>query len=257
VTGSQALVQGDVVTESQALAPATYVATNVEQWNVCSAVNCMVLDCCCWSTFYTEPHPDYPNHENVTRERHCVRGTLPEQFVLVKDPGYVGSLGQQNSLMANQNPDFSEGRDLCCVVSVDDVTTKASADTIVEETPVFETTAPPLLVSDEVVEAPVEETPPPPEETPPVMESHSGPFHGPHNHTNASNHSNHSNASMAPNHTLLAHARRASPDDGNVGSEFEKLEEEADGGFDYRDLPRLQAEASAVLASRGHLRAAR
>merc|ERR1719440_1700210 len=177
----------------------------------------MVLDCCCWSTFYTEPHPDYPNHENVTRERHCVRGTLPEQFVLVKDPGYVGSLGQQNSLMANQNPDFSEG----------------------------------------VVEAPVEETPPPPEETPPVMESHSGPFHGPHNHTNASNHSNHSNASMAPNHTLLAHARRASPDDGNVGSEFEKLEEEADGGFDYRDLPRLQAEASAVLASRGHLRAAR
>merc|ERR1719240_1416462 len=55
----------------------------------------MALDCCCWSTFYTEPHPDYPNHENVTRERKCVRGSLPEQFVLVKIPDTSGVLGSR------------------------------------------------------------------------------------------------------------------------------------------------------------------
>jgi hypothetical protein len=208
----------------------------------------------------------YPNPEVLNRERKCIRGGLPEEYVLVKEPGYVGSGGQHESLMANQDPDLGMGRDLCCVVSIegDGVVTQASHATVQETTEILETTAPPLLVNPEPeLAVPVEEAPPPMEEAPPPMEEappmH---FHG-HNHTNASNHSNHSNHSNASMwepglaDAVLAYTRRVS-DDGatTVSTEFEREEKLADGGFDFRDLARLEGEAAAVAASRGHLRAA-
>lgn len=257
------------VSDSQAFAaPADTVATNVEQWTICTVEPCMTLNCCCWSTLYQEEHPEYPNPEIANRERKCIRGTLPDDFVLVKEPGYVGTNGQKEALMANQDPDFGVGRDLCCAVSKDDVTTQASHATMQEEVPVETTTPPPPIVNTDP-SSEVPEEPPPVEEAPVELsehladeshniEMHSGKFHG-RNHTNTSNHSNHSNfsnASMVPEPPVeasLAHARRATD---AAGSEFEKLEKDSDGAFDYRDLPRLQAEAAVVMVGRGHLRGA-
>merc|ERR1719281_2182659 len=79
--------------------------------------------------------------------RKCIRGNLSDAYVLVKEPGYVGTDGQYEAQMANQNPDFGVGRDLCCVASKDDVITQASRHSMQEEVPVIETTPPPLLVN--------------------------------------------------------------------------------------------------------------
>jgi hypothetical protein len=262
-----AFLRGDVVTTSQANVASNTnggqfpgqeaTELNVEAPKMCAMEPCMTMNCCCWSTLYQEEHPDYPNPEVANRERKCTRGDLPQEYVLVKEPGYVGTDGQYEAQMANQNPDFGVGRDLCCVASKDDVITQASRQSMQEEVPIEETTPPPLLenpdptpTAEEVVEAPVEShagnlTV---SNTTPALHNSTG-FHG-GNHTNTSNHSN---ASWA----VFAYARRASTNDGDHESEFDRLEQESDGGFDFRDLPRLQAEASAVMASRGHLRSAR
>lgn len=258
------------IEESQAFAPNDVEADTTTQWTICKLDPCLGEHCCCWSTLYLDPHPDYPNPEIANRERKCTRGGLPADYVLLKEPGYVGSNGQEKALMANQNPDYA-GRDLCCVVSIHDVTDIASAHTMQEEVPTTTTTEFPVLENPDPMEeteaAPAEEGPPP--EGPPPddsanVELHSGAFHG-LNHTNKSNHSNHSNHSNGSDldewrhwvESSLAHARRESQyvDDGAAPSEFEELEKESDGGFDFRDLPRLQNEAASVMAARGHLRA--
>lgn len=264
-----AFLRGDVVTTSQANVASNTnggqfpgqeaTELNVEAPKMCAMEPCMKMNCCCWSTLYQEEHPDYPNPEVANRERKCTRGDLPQEYVLVKEPGYVGTDGQYEAQMANQNPDFGVGRDLCCVASRDDVITQASRHSMQEEVPIEETTPPPLLENPDP-------TPPAPAEAPvesnasnltapdiaPVPHNATG-FHG-GNHTNTSNHSN---ASRGPVDAVFAYARRASTNDGAADSEFDRLEQESDGGFDFRDLPRLQAEASAVMASRGHLRSAR
>merc|ERR1719163_331743 len=186
------------------------------------------MSCCCWSTLWLEKHPAYPNPEVQNRERKCTRGALPDIYRLVKEPGYVGTGGQHESLMANQDPDLGIGRDLCCVVSVDDVVIQASHATVVEETPVEETTPPPLLTNPEPEPVPTEAAPPADVaehyDNSTNLELHSGAFHGRHNHTNTSNHSNHSNPSNAsglPFGASLAHTRREAIEEDAIGSEFE------------------------------------
>jgi hypothetical protein len=212
---------------------------------------------------FLEPHPDYPNPELAKRERKCIRGALPEEYVLVKEPGYVGTDGQYEAQMANQNPDFGVGRDLCCVASKDDVITQASRASMQEEVPIIETTPPPLLVNPDPTTTTLPPPPPEPAPPPPMPANATNgtmPPNATHNATDGQNHSNASNLSNAsepPVEAVLAHARREPLDEDAPGTEFERLEKESDGKFDYRDLPRLQAEAAAVMAASGHLRATR
>jgi len=258
VAAAARLRKGDVVTTSQANVAtnptggqfpgqsATVLNTNAP--GMCAIAPCMEAGCCCWSTLYQEEHPDYPNPEVKNRERKCIRGGLPEQYVLVKEPGYVGTDGQYEAQMANQNPDFGVGRDLCCVTSKDDVITQASRHSMEEEVPVIETTLPPLLVNpDPTTTTTTTTTTPPPPPPPPLHNMTNGT-----NGTNGTNHTNDTNTTVRALASEYVHRESADEETDPSESEFERMEKKANGGFDFRDLARLQADASAVMTSRGH-----
>lgn len=125
----------------------------------CAVDPCPGRRCCCWSTMSTEHHLTYPNPELQTRERNCTNP--PPGFILVKQPGAVGSDGYFESLQYQSLPEMAD-RDLCCTVSKEDVVTIASRDAVVEQITVPATAPPPTADP-----GPPETTPPPTTTTPP------------------------------------------------------------------------------------------
>jgi len=152
----------------------------------CAVDPCPGRRCCCWSTMATEHHLTYPNPELQARERNCTNA--PSGFILVKQPGAVGSDGYFESLQYQSLPEMAD-RDLCCTVSKEDVVTIASRDAVVEQitepatappptadpgppptttTPAPTTTAPPLTTTPAPVFNITPSLPPTPAPPPPV-----------------------------------------------------------------------------------------
>jgi len=125
----------------------------------CANDPCTGAACCCWSTFAQEEHITYPNPEIQERKRQCLNP--PSGFILVKQPGYVGSDGFYEALQYQLLPEYPD-RSLCCTVSEKDVITVASRETMAENIDEEATPPPPTAWPGPPIEEVLEMSPAPP-----------------------------------------------------------------------------------------------